>query len=521
MSKEWMLKKVNKSYHEGPVRFHPETGDIYLTRTNYVNVKPGISRDRTHKLKLYKLVKNGDSWSEKVVDAVDFNSDEYSVAHACFTPDGQTMYFSSDMPGGYGGTDIWMATKSGDIYSSPVNLGPEVNTIGEEMYPYYANNELYYASSGHSGLGGLDIYASSLNGSASRNFGAPINSNYDDFGIVFNQNVMTSGYFTSNRPGAGSDDIYKFSGAPCTVKVLVYDLSNGQAVPQAEVKMIDDVNVYETDDLGEVLIVDNCGTDATATKTGYIQEKIDYDTGTHDIAIGLRLGGKLLQILVLDKKSKLPIYESLVTLNGTQYLTDVNGYVTVLTQAGMNYEIKVEKDLPTANSKYYPETGRFNTGNLQDGEMFSITAYLNKFPKDQPIEIKNIYYDLDKFNIRPDAAGELNNLVKVMKAYPTMNIRLGSHTDCRMPKSYNQTLSENRAKSAMKYLTSRGVSASRMTYEGYGESQTVNGCDCECDTPVSQSGLHAFRDCEDAQVRSCSDQDHQENRRTVFTITKF
>lgn len=520
--KTWPLSKVNGRYHEGPVALHPN-GDLYLTRTNYIKSKAEKSSDKTAKLKIFVLKKENESWSSKLVEGVDFNNKEYSISHATFNEDGSVMYFASDMPGGYGNTDIWKATFNGTTYSNPENLGPTINTIGDDMFPFFYNGNLYFSSSGWPGLGGLDIYMSSLDGKLPINIGAPFNSNFDDFGVfLLNEE---NGYFSSNRPGAGSDDIYKFERKLQEFKIYVYDLKTGEAIEGAKVSSSFFKEDALSDKNGEFHFssFNSPSKDFSATLDGFVQEKTQYNKDGYFAKLGLSkpdTDNLKLQIFVQDFNTKEPISVPTLKLNGKTYLANENGFFTQEIGVGDTIDLVVEKRMDGADIFYFPEFLNFNTDNALNG-IVKITVLLRKLEKGKEFVIKDIYYDLDKYSIRNDAAGQLNNLLAVLKDYSSIKIELRSHTDCRHSKAYNMNLSNNRAKSAMEYLVKNGISKNRMTFKGFGETQTINGCDCESDQPINKIGLTKFRQIEDAQVENCSENDHQMNRRTTFVITDF
>ena len=216
---------VNTKYHEAIVTFTPGEDVMYFTRNNFHKGRRGSDAAGATLLKIYKVEKNGSKW--KKPEGVHFNSDDYSVGHPSLTSDGQVMYFTSDMPGGYGGTDIYKVEWQGEDWGEPINLGEIVNTPADEMFPWISKDEiLYFASKGHPGLGGLDVFMTKIeNGSFAEpaNFGAPINSSRDDFQLVFTDN-QEGGYFSSNRLGGkGDDDIYSFYKRRYQYKGLVVD----------------------------------------------------------------------------------------------------------------------------------------------------------------------------------------------------------------------------------------------------------------------------------------------------------
>jgi hypothetical protein len=201
-----VLGDGNTKYHDGPVCFTEDEGTTYFTRNNYkvqgAFNKWGKSSDNVIKLKMYEAKVNGDKWTD--IKDFAYNNDEYSVGHPALSKGDSLLYFVSDMPGGYGGTDLYVCKREGSSWGSPENLGPEVNTEGDEMFPYVDSyNDLYFASDGHGGLGGLDVFK--VKGSIGewgkvKNIGSPINSAYDDFGFVYEKD-RSKGFFTSDRPG--------------------------------------------------------------------------------------------------------------------------------------------------------------------------------------------------------------------------------------------------------------------------------------------------------------------------------
>lgn len=201
-------KSVNTSYHDGPLAFSADATVLYLTRVTYVKK---TDQSFVNYAKLYTLTKQGKGWSKAA--PFPYNSDAYSCAHASISADGNSLFFVSDMPGGYGGKDIWVCKKNGDSWDKPVNLGSGVNTKGDEMFPYIRKDGiLFFSSNGHPGFGGLDVFSARYLNSGwllKRNEGLNLNSSGDDFGICFTTD--STGYISSNREGGkGKDDIYRF-----------------------------------------------------------------------------------------------------------------------------------------------------------------------------------------------------------------------------------------------------------------------------------------------------------------------
>ena len=232
-------KELNSKFHEAAVCVSPDGQTIYFTRNNFDDGKTGRSDEGLVKLKIYsaQIGKKGD-WSN--VTGLPFNSDEYSVAHPSLSADGQHLYFASNMPGGYGGMDLYVSELENGRWGPAFNLGPVVNTEGNEIFPYIdPNNRLYFSSNGHIGLGGLDIFYTTGDGrdkwNLPVNLGFPMNSNGDDFGITFGGD-LTWGYFSSDRDGgAGRDDVYGFQKSASPVEIFVYDAQSKAPVSGAAV----------------------------------------------------------------------------------------------------------------------------------------------------------------------------------------------------------------------------------------------------------------------------------------------
>lgn len=435
---------LNTSYHESTSVFN-ESGDIiYFTRSNYTKKKK-LQQDYsgTTKLKLFRSIKENGKWSKP--EELPFNSDNYSTAHPALSPDEKTLYFASDRPGTKGLSDIWkVAILDNGEFGETTNLGDIINTEARESFPFVnSSNEIFYASDGHSGLGGLDIFTSSLGSDGAitetYNVGEPLNSSKDDFGFVFNDQKQI-GYFASNREGGlGNDDIYiikkeiideSVAPAPCKQSIagIVRDIDTQRIIIGAKVTLSDsDNNLISTqisDSQGRFSFLENpCETPyfIKASKNKYDVIEASLSTGeTHNVVVNKDL---LL-------KSKL--------------------------------QLKVGDDL---------------------------AKVLNLNP---------IYFDYDKSYIRPDASYELEKVIKVMNEYPSLKIDVRSHTDSRGRDSYNLGLSRRRNSSTKNYIIQKGViNSSRITGSGYGETQLVNQC---------SNGV------------TCSDEDHQLNRRSEFII---
>jgi len=421
-SPEPFAPKLRTAYHDGPVSFDQKKGIIYLTRNNYARGKTSKSREGVVNLKIFiGKLENGE-W--KLSGNFQFNSDEYSVGHPSIDKEGSVMYFASDMPGGYGKSDIYFSVFSNGHWSKPFNLGPKINTEGNEFFPFISNDGiLYFASDGHGGLGGLDIYFSVPERgvfNSIQNMGYPVNSAKDDFSLALDSTGM-KGYFASNRPGGkGNDDLYfvKIKRVPVIIRGVVKDR-----------------------DTKDVL------TDAT--------------------------------VAVFDENGKSIL--SSITRNDGQFEFEVNKGQQYIIKVNKEFYSESEKPIGTASLR--PNDEVFSEIFLE--QKIDETADNSPAPKNmeeedglplQVIDIEYINYDLDKSDVMPDAAEILDKLVTLMKQFPDLEIRIESHTDSRGSDDYNMLLSKKRARASFDYLVSKGIDPNRMLYHGYGETRLLNRC---------------------------------------------
>jgi len=460
-----IIQKMNDhDYHVGPVVFTKNIDTLYYTRTyrkaNDHFQKP-FKRFRvaTRHLEILYIFKTGlNTWS-KPKELISGKGTQFSIGHAALSKNGDTLYFASDMPGGYGKTDLWYCEKTENGgWSAPKNCGDIINTSDEEAFPVVDPNSghLYFASTGHTGMGGFDIFQSIGSGSNwthPKNLFYPINSTYDDFYFVVKNNYEM--YLSSNRPeGKGSDDIYA---------VIL-------PIPQPDTPKI-----------------------SPRPNTIVIRTK------------------------VLHKQTKEPISSSLVQLTNMLENSKENresneiglAYHTV--PCNSHYRIKATKQSFTADSTglIFPDCLKSDT--------LDVVLYLNppvqkvdtpkiippvkrtsRFKVGDTFILNDLYYDLDKYNIRPDAAKVLDSLIAILNTYPEIDIELSSHTDSRASDAYNDKLSQNRATSAVNYLIKHGIDRKRLQARGYGEKRLRNHC---------------------ADGVKCPEPLHQLNRRTEVRVT--
>ena len=420
-TKKAKLNGINTKFNESTAAFTKDGNTMYFTRNNFINNEVKTNGDQTVLLKIFKATKDKHGkWGD--VQEMPFNSNIHSVAHPALSPDGKYIYFSSDMKGTLGSSDIYRAKILKSGYGKPENLGDRINTSGRESFPFISDdNVLYYSSDGFPGLGGLDIYAVKLDEEGNPitkpvNIGRPANSAEDDFCYVINSQTKI-GYLTSNRPeGKGSDDIYSFyEHTPLhftcqySLSGVVKDADTKQIIPMAKVTLWGANNTLLEE--------------TTADANGNFTLLYNADCGD-------------LQLLLKSEKEAYKSGQQSIALNGNQKVTAE----VLLTPIPATPKIEVGTDLAKV------------------------------------LKIENIYFDYDKANIRKDAAEELAKIVAIMKEYPTMKVDVRLHTDSRGSDKYNLALSERRAKSTIKWIVSHGIKKNRITGKGYGETQLVNGC---------------------------------------------
>lgn len=275
--------KINTRFHEGPAVFTKDGNTIYFTRNNFDKVSEGRingSRGITH-LSIYSAKRVGKKWKE--VEKLPFNDKTYSCGHPALTADGKTMVFVSDIPGGFGGTDLYMSKFDGKNWGTPINLGSSINTEGDEEFPYlHPAGALFFSSDGHPGMGGLDVFAASQDGDRWAdpvNAGYPLNSSRDDFGIVWSKG-QPKGHFSSNR--SGNDDIYNFS-RQMYIEGTVVDSRTKMPLENAKISMMDAGGREQkitTDKDGNFKVPSSWGKEyyCTVNKDEYIQLRQKLDT---------------------------------------------------------------------------------------------------------------------------------------------------------------------------------------------------------------------------------------------------
>jgi outer membrane protein OmpA-like peptidoglycan-associated protein len=624
--------KVNTRFHEGPLCFSPDGKFVYYTRNNISKVKNRKDKKGIQNLQLFRaMVDSLGIWVNEEI--LPFNSKDYSVGHPSITSDGKILYFVSDMPGGFGGADLYKVPISENgILGKIENLGSNFNTEGQEMFPWVNHRgELFFSSNGHIGLGGLDVFLMTLDRKGTfyklQNVGIPVNSQNDDFAFTMNKNNLT-GYFSSNRIGGkGDDDIYSYTLTKPLPKQLIVE---GIISDEKTGEIFADENVELINSKGEV--IGSAMTDSSGAYGFNIDPDMDYiisvknidyySDNQHNITTNnLKPNNEILNAdiallkkeifalgIVMDTSSEIIIGATVELLNAqgdkiASTVTDSSGAYSFKIEHNSDYSISVsEKDnywgnkivltsknldpnitkvnenvsvIPKLNLSLYclikdsksllplegvsitvtsNETKEIFISELTsslgaiekeilDTKLYDTLSYAIQLEKQgyltkkltfnyeiiklgridleesldlsmdkvslgsdlaSIMQINPIYFDVWKFDIRPDAAIELDKIVKVMNDNPKIQIELGSHTDCRGTITLNNKLSEDRAKASVQYIKKRITNPKRIVGKGYGESQLKVNCPCEGDVKSS-----------------CSDDEHQQNRRTEFVIIKM
>ena len=509
-------KKINTRYHEGPMVFYDGDEKAFFTRNNFNGKKVGTANDETINLQLYKTQRSDvDSEWDKPV-SFQYNSKEYSTGHPTMSEDEQTLYFASNRPGGAGGVDIYKSTLENGEWGEPESLGDKINTPGDEMFPHFHKNVLYFSSNGHYGLGGLDVYSYDFTDTAAyvRNMGIPINSSKDDFGLIISPND-TTGYFTSNRPGGvGNDDIYQIEinkpkkPKQVFLRGIVVDQRSGRPLENTEVFLsrgeLDSVRFVTDADGGfEYELAWDQNYNITALKPDW-SVGLESASTVDDVLDKEYVTIRLRELLIikgglLNPEDGRPIDDALLTFTETttgevdSVRTNENGVLYFIAQPDAEYDVFLQK------TGYFNFRSKVNTGS-DPGGIIRFDLEMDQIIIGKAIRIENIYFDTDKSNIRTDAARELDKIVAMMKDNPTITIELGSHTDSRGGDPYNLALSDRRARSSAAYIVSKGIAQNRIIGKGYGETQLTNQC---------EDGIR------------CQPEEHQANRRTEFKVVSF
>jgi len=444
---------INSDDNEGSAAFSPDGKRLLFTRCTAPK-----GEDAYCKIMLSTKITDG-TWGP--VAPLPFQKAGINYMHPAMSADGQTLYFSADDPEGWGGFDLYASTYNNGNWQEPSLLSRAINTPNDEQFPFLDNDTLYFASAGHTGMGGLDVFRSnklpSGNWAPPVNLKTPINSGSDDLGFVIDRrtpvtrnSTLATGFFTTRRGEVGGDDIYRF------YQVVLPPEPIPDVAPEYR-------NLLDV----------------------YVVEKIFQEPGNpNSKVLGRRpLPGASLTIQVGKEERTVAV--------------DEEGKVSLTLQDNTRYEFFASQTGYLNNDAVFSSFGLGKDPNRPE-QLYELEIVLDKVFLNQEIVLENIYYDFDKFFIRDDAKPTLTALANILKKNPTINIQMGSHTDCRGGDTYNQELSQKRAQAAVDFLIQEGINASRLAAIGYGESQPEATCLCT----------------------RCTEEEHQQNRRTTFNIVE-
>lgn len=452
---ELLIKRKKDKFNESSPIFTKDGRTMYFTRNNFTDGKRRSNDKNVTLLKLYKAEWIDEEW--KNIKELPFNSDQYSTAHPALSVDEKVLYFASDMPGTFGQSDIYKVTINEDgTFGTPENLGPSINTEGRETFPFISgDNELYFASDGRPGLGGLDIFAVRIkaNGTFDEvlNVGEPVNSKQDDFAFSIDSKIR-NGFFSSNRDsGQGLDDIYRFTETRrliCEQNLTgtVTDAESNELLANTSLTLFNDkfdpVGTIVTDEKGNYIFPTvKCGRKYTIRTA-----KTDYNA--KEVSVNIQKDAETTLMIALNK--------------------------VFVPLAAKKIEIKKVAISPV------------KLGSIKVG---ADLAKLLNLPMN--------FFDLGKATIKKTSEPQLMKVVNLLNEYPNMKLDIRSHTDSRSSSESNQILSEKRAQSTKNWLVQKGISEERLSAKGYGETQLVNKC---------EDGV------------KCTEKQHMQNRRSEFII---
>ena len=447
---------LNSRHHDGPAMFYARNQKMIVNRNQRVKA---AGRENVFEWRpgLYDAEFDSAKSSWKVT-SLPFNVSSYSYLHPSISEDGTILYFSSDKPGGYGGTDIYRSIRSNGAWGPPFNLGPVINTVEDEVFPFFIDTTLYFTSRGHGGLGGLDIFKSELSGNVftpPANLGYPINSTADDFSLVTDL-AQLNGYFASSR--TGNDDLFSFQKLP-TNNVLAMGL-----VTNMQGKEIDGFRAIVTNEKGSEIPVQ--------TEKG----KMSFNTQR----------GKTYKISVEHENYKHALKELSIPLTGPK----TENFTVVLEDRKVGESKLLVVDTDKATTKMYIKSGE-SLKEISEKDLKKLDIQ-----KSDRTNLRNIYFDFDMANLDDDDKVYLNQVTKILEHDRTYKLLIAGHADDRGDENYNIRLSQRRVDAVTNYLVSQGILKDRIIQKAYGESLPEIPC----------------------YAVDCSEDDHQKNRRAEFVL---
>lgn len=463
-------KTINTRMHESNAVFTKNGKTMYFTRNN-----PKRDNSQISHLQIYKAEFKKGQWTN--ITPLPFNNPNYSTEHPALSEDEEILYFSSDMPGTLGSFDIFSVEINGGKFGIPKNLGPVINTIYKEQFPYISEDgKLYFSSNGHVGFGSMDVFVSEYNNGKfekPNNIGLPVNSPFDDFS--FNIDFETKeGYFASNRPGGkGNDDIYQIK----EIKPLVIE-----DCKQIIEGLITDVDLKTI--LAKALVIlqdkdkkeiERAETDAEGKFSFTVPCEADY-------------------IIIASKEKYIEGTKTLKLFKDRNKIND--GSIALKSEENAEKEMYSEEEIAKRKEDKIAKAKKQERIDVLMSKEKDVVQDNDRLL----IKTDPIYFDYDLWYIRKESKPILNRVIEIMKKYPKMTVEIGSHTDVRASDAYNNVLSDKRAASTRKYFISKGIEADRVTAKGYGETRPIVRCVPE---------------------NSCDEEQHELNRRSEFLIQNF
>ncbi|MEO1434885.1 MAG: OmpA family protein [Bacteroidota bacterium] len=510
----------NTRLHDGPLVFSSSGNTVYYTRNNVLGGKVGRDNEGIVRLKVFSSSKVEDKWTDP--KGLPFNSDEYSVAHPALSPDNKQLYFASDMPGGFGGMDLYVSSFADGRWGPPINMNlyvPTINTEGDELFPFvHKDGTVYFSSNGRDGLGGLDIYQVRKIGDAYgpiTNLGFPLNSFSDDFSLILNE-ARSFGYFASNRSGGvGNDDLYAYKRLVVDVEVYVYDELTGDPINEASIGFdCASGSPIKTDASGRAFFETGLEKQCTikSIAAGFEDGFGAVNTSENKAGDQVLVQIAMLRPLDFDIVGTIKDTDGNPVANATIELSSdcAEAPIFVNSDSDGNFDLEIDPDccylVKGTKDQFIPATENICTRGRTASETFNIALVMAPEPEDDDtIEIDSlmaiglplILHPFDKPNWRKESARDLAMIKTFMDANPDLMVLVASHTDSRGTEKYNDRLSRRRANAIRRFLVKRDIDESRLLAFGYGERQLLN-------------------ECEDG-VR-CSRDQHQQNRRTELKV---
>lgn len=464
-----LSEKINTKLHEANAVFTKDGTTMYFTRNFFVDGKKKTDENDVVHIELFKATWNNGTWED--ITVLPFNGESFSIEHPALSPDENTLYFASDMPGSNGSFDIFsVAIQQDGTYGEPVNLGERINTPQREQFPFIdSNGNLYFSSNGHPGFGALDVFISEMKDGTFKkpdNVGTPVNSGFDDFSFTINTKTK-EGYFASNRPGGkGKDDIYSLT----EIKDLRIE-----ACSQFIAGVITDATTKEILVNVNLIITDETNGNATTITTD--------EKGAFKLPAGCEIA------MVVDaSKSGYQNNEKKIFLGKRR--NEVNDASMALVSLESIREKEAAEQIVAQERKVENEKQRVESIIAKEKDIVKRDDKLM-------IRVENMRFDYNLWYMRRDSKKITQKVIGMMKKYPEMVLEIGTHTDIRGTARYNQELSQKRANSVLAYFIEEGIEANRITAIGYGEEQPIQKC---------------------ATEDACDEEQHETNRRCEFVI---